>query len=114
MHEETPRDPRDPLPEIPRVDPEIIPPEHTQSRFGTRERVWVFVDRSGRTRRITAVTPGPLSIILALLIAGFVVAVVLLLLLGLVVVWVPIIVAAIVAVVLSVRIRGFWQRLRRG
>src|SRR4051812_21464471 len=103
----------DSAPEQPRSEPEIIPPDAMQAHLRTRERAWVFVDRAGRTRRINVAASGPFSIILALLIAGFVAAVVLLLLLGMIVVWVPIIVALIVAVVLSARIRTFLVRLRR-
>src|SRR4051812_12113081 len=109
MHEEGHRD-RKPAPENPRAEPEIIPPARSEARFGARERVWVFVDRGGATRRVSVSAPGPFAIILALLIAGFVAAAVLLLLLGMIVVWIPIVVAVIAAFVLSARIRGFWRR----
>jgi hypothetical protein len=111
MHEEH-HSGRNPTAEMPRVEPEIISPERSNARFGARERVWVFVDRGGRTRRVSVSAPGPFAIILALLIAGFVAAAVLLLLLGMIVVWIPIVVAVIAAFVLSARIRGFWRRLR--
>ncbi len=103
---------REAAPEHPRSEPEIIPPRRGEAQWRGVIHTRVWTDEFGRRYRAVVATPGPFSIILALLIVGFVAALGLLFLLGLVVVWIPILVAAIVVFLLSAGIRSYWARLR--
>ncbi len=103
--------PREPVPEQPSVEPEIIPPDGSNAHFrGRGPGVFIFMDRLGHSRRISFAPPGPLSIILALLAIGAIAAFVLVVLLGFVLVWVPVSLGLIAAVVLL----GAWRRFMRG
>lgn len=106
-----PERPRDPVPERPSVEPEILPPGDgaPQSRRGG-PGVFIFVDRFGHTRRINFAPPGPLAIILALLAVGAIAALVLVVLLGFVLLWVPV----ALMLVGAVTVVGLWRRFRRG
>ena len=103
--------PRDSTPERPSAEPEVLPPENNTARWrGRGPGVFVFIDRLGHTRRLTFAPPGPLAIILALLIVGAIATAVLLVLLGFVLVWIPVSLTLVAAVVLV----GAWRRLTRG
>ena len=91
---------RGPQPETPRSEPEILPPDHARGQ--ARARTWTA---SGARGRVFVARPGPFTLILALLVIGFVAALALILLLGLVVLWVPILVAGIIAALFSGAIR---------
>jgi hypothetical protein len=110
MPEPEPIDPHR-QPETPRAEPEILPPHDGRPRM--RARVWTFEAGEGRARVLFA-KPGPLSLILALLLIGFVAALVLILLLGLVVLWVPVLVVAVLIALLSGSLRRYWPRVGRG
>ena len=101
---------REPQPETPRFEPEIIPPTHGR----TRPADWI--DASGaeriRVRHATFRAPGPLGIILALVALGLVASVILLLLVGFVLVWIPLVAFALAALIIVGLVRGYWQRLR--
>jgi hypothetical protein len=100
---------REPQPETPRSEPEIIPPMR-----GGRPGDWFEVpgDETFRFRQATFRAPGPLGIIVALLVIGTIAAVVLLLILGAVLVWVPVAALVIVALLLAGTVRRYWRRLR--
>jgi hypothetical protein len=103
--------PRDPVPEKPSVEPEVLPPEDSTSQWrGRGPGVFVFMDRFGQTRRVSFTPPGPLAIILALLAAGAIAALVLVVLLGLVLLWIPISLTVVGAVLAA----GFWRRFKGG
>jgi hypothetical protein len=99
---------REPKPETPRFEPEIIPP----SRDRARPDAWV--DISGgetiRARRATFRAPGPLGIILVLVALGLVASVILLLVVGFVLVWIPIVAFALAALILFGTVRSYWRR----
>ena len=59
--------PDNPRPERPRVEPEILPPDGDEPiGRGMPPRMFVFVDREGRTRFASFRPPGPLTLVLAL------------------------------------------------
>ena len=95
-------------PEQPRSEPEIIPP-HGGDRG---RRVWVSVEDHAGTHRIYVTRPGPLSIILALVVAGLVLAAIVLVLLGAVLIWIPAVILIVGAFLLSGYIRYYWRRFR--
>lgn len=108
-------DPTDRGPERPRQEPEIIPPGGRSGRAGGKggfDNIWIRVDETDGVRSVQFKPPGPLSIVLALLVIGLIVAVVFLLLAGLVLVWIPIVVIGIVLALVSGSIRPYWQRVR--
>ena len=100
----------EPTPELPRNEPEIIPPGYRGQPPGGG--VFIYVDEDGNTRRATFKAPGPLVIITVLLVVGLIAAIVLVALLGLVLIWIPVVVVMIAALVLSGTIRAWWRRLR--
>ena len=99
-----------PQAEEPRSEPEIIPPDRTGRRSEhTSSRARVFVNSHG-TERIYIATPGPLGIILVVLVAGILSAVLLILLLGAFLIWVPLLAFFIAgAVVAGILRRKFWR-----
>ena len=121
-----PNDPRytEPRVERPRVEPEIIPPNASSSRGGTRggfESIFVRVEESDDgIRRIHLKKPGPFTIIGLLLAAGVAVALFFVVLAGLVLLWIPLVIAGVVFALFSgraretmQRLRGWWSGLRR-
>jgi hypothetical protein len=111
--------PRDPdtgrsEPEQPRSEPEIIPPDRGGRAGRGDGYVWVSTGGQGgqRGQRIYMARPGPFSIILALLIAGLVLAAIVLLLLGLVLFWIPVVIFIVAAVLLAGYTRHYWARLK--
>lgn len=106
MHDDQP-----PLPDQPGVEPDIIPPETGSARWrGRGPGVFILIDRLGYTRRITFAKPGPLAIIVAVLLVGAVATAVLLLLLGFVLIWIPVSLTIIAALILVGFVRRFWRR----
>jgi hypothetical protein len=110
MSDQRQRPDPEPAPELPRNEPEIIPPGYRGQSFG--DSLFIYVDEHGNTRRATFKAPGPFVIILALLVVGLIAAIVLVALLGLVLIWIPVVVVMIAALVLSGTIRAWWRRLR--
>lgn len=109
---------RDPKPEKPRYEPEIIPPASddavwTEAVRGSARRADVFIafDEDGRTRYTTFKPPGPFTIWLVLMVIGLVGAAVLMLALGFVLFLIPVVVIAAAALILSGRIRAWWRKL---
>jgi hypothetical protein len=101
-----------PRPEQPRVEPEILPPDGDEPvGRGMPSRMFVFVDRDGRARFTSFRPPGPLTLMLALLILGAIGAAILVLVLGFVLVWIPAAVLAVAALAFSSQIRAAWRRL---
>ena len=107
----TNHDPRDRGPEVPRSEPEIIPPE----RNGGRKRagnVWIRIDERDGIRRVHIAQPSPFSIVVGLVVAGLIVAGLFLLLAGLILVWIPVIVFAILFALLYGSFRHYRRRLQ--
>jgi hypothetical protein len=101
-----------PRPEQPRVEPEILPPDGDEPvGRGMPSRMFVFVDREGRTRFASFRPPGPLTLVLALLIIGAIGASILVLVLGFVLIWIPAAVLVVAALAFSSQIRAGWRRL---
>jgi hypothetical protein len=88
-------DPEIPAPRAPRSEPEILPPERTGSRGPAPGPVWAT------QHRIVFTKPGPLQIILGLVVLAGIVAVGALVLLGLFLLWLPIMGATIIALILA-------------
>jgi hypothetical protein len=110
MGDPTPRPSSESTSELPRHEPEIIPPGYRgQGRDGG---VFIYVDEHGNTRRATFKAPGPFFIIVVLLTVGLIAAIAMVALLGLVLIWIPVVVVMIAALVLSGTIRAWWRRLR--
>jgi uncharacterized membrane protein len=77
----------------PRSEPEIIPPDHAgQDTHRTR---------TFGTERIYVATPGPVGLILVVLITGVLMAVLLALLLATLVIWLPLLVFFIAGVIIG-------------
>jgi hypothetical protein len=109
MHNQPPDHPR---PEQPRAEPEILPPDGDEPiGRGMPSRMFVFVDREGRTRFASFRPPGPLTLVLALVILGAIGAAILVLVLGFVLVWIPAAVLVVAALAFSSQIRAAWRRL---
>jgi hypothetical protein len=99
-------------PEQPRAEPEILPPDGDEPiGRGMPPRMFVFVGRDGRARFASLRPPGPLTLMLALVILGVIGASILVLVLGFVLVWIPAAVVAVAALAFSSQIRAAWRRL---
>ncbi|MEA2989555.1 MAG: hypothetical protein QOG83_2266 [Alphaproteobacteria bacterium] len=98
-------------PDYPRSRPEIIPSE--RGGAGPKSHIWIWTaDRDG-ARRVVLNTPGPFTILLALALAGLVVAVILIVALGAILLWIPFLILAIGGLLLATGARQYWQRLQR-
>jgi hypothetical protein len=87
------------IPERPRAEPEIIPPDRTGRESDWRRYEW-RPDASaftGQTHRIYVGRVGPFGIALFLLIVGIVIAVILLAVLGAVLIWIPVLALLVAA-----------------
>lgn len=100
-------------PERPRAEPEIIPPGADDRFRRGPAGLWMSIDASNGAQRIFIARPGLGSIILGLIVIGFVVAVVFLVLAGIVLLWIPIVVGGILLALLSGTIRRYWWRFRQ-
>lgn len=101
-----------PRPEVPRSEPEIIPPDHAGGRRTQgQSRVWISIDR-GDGKRTYVKQPGPFAIVIAIVGLILVVTLVVMLVLGALLIWVP--VAAVIAVgaIVVTFLKGYFRRLR--
>jgi hypothetical protein len=87
------------VPERPRAEPEIIPPDRSGRESDWRQQTWrpQVSFGSGQTHRIYIGRPGPLGLILLMLIVGIIVAVILLVVLGAFLIWIPILALLVLA-----------------
>jgi len=87
------------IPERPRAEPEIIPPDRTASETGWHRRSWRLdvSGQPGQTHRIYVARIGPLWLALLMLVAGICIAVILLAMLGAVLLWIPLLALALAA-----------------
>jgi hypothetical protein len=123
-----PDDPRSdrPPPEQPRHEPEIIPPGREDPRWtGDMRRpdsarvgpadaaIFVTVDEHGRTQYRTFTPPGPFTIGIVLTVLGLVGAAILMLALGFVLFLIPVVAIIVGGLLLSGRLRQWWNRLER-
>jgi len=92
--------------EEPRSEPEIIPPGHAER--GT-PRMRVFVDTRS-TERIYVAKPGPLAIILVILVTGLLSTLMLVLVLGAFLIWLPAVVLFATAALVAGLLRVYFQR----
>lgn len=99
-------------PERPRAEPEIIPPGADDGMRRGPAGIWMRIDARDGAQRIFIARPGLGSVILGLVMIGFVAAVVLLVLAGIVLLWVPILVGGILLALLSGAIRRRWRQLQ--
>lgn len=102
-------------PQQPRSEPEIIPPDRSGERWRSQAggpHVWISFDRTGGGRRIHMARPGPLGVVVALLLTGLIFAAVVLVLLGVVLFWIPALIFIVVGLVLSGYLRRTWRRLQ--
>lgn len=95
-------------PERPRVEPEIIPPNHFGRHY--RDERWPpphgFTQMRG-TNRVYVGRIGPFGSALIMLIAGLLAAVLLLILIGAALIWIPVVAVLVVIAALS----GLFRRL---
>ena len=89
--------------ETPRSEPEIIPPGHPE-KGEPRMRFYI------NNRRVYVAKPGPLATILAVLIAGLLLAVMLTILLGAFLVFFPALVLIVTAAIVAGLMRVYFQR----
>jgi CHASE2 domain-containing sensor protein len=99
-----------PEPERPAVEPEIIPPGAEPRGPRGRRTIWISLDGKGQTARVSP--PGLFALIVALLVAGLLVAAALVVLLGALLIWIPIVAGVVAVLVVSGLLRGYWRRLR--
>jgi hypothetical protein len=95
-------------PERPRVEPEIIPPNH----FGRQDRRanWpppYGYTQMGSTHRVYIRRIGPFGFALIMLIAGLLTAVLLLILIGAALIWIPVVAVLLIIAAIS----GVFRRL---
>lgn len=101
-------------PERPRSEPEIIPPDRSGrgQADDANARVFVYVDRDGRTQRVNVKTPGPFTVILILLALALVASVILALVVGALFFLIPIAAVTLAALIAWIYARSFWYRVR--
>lgn len=105
-------DNQSPRVERPRAEPEIIPPR-AQSRQRSFDSLFVRVEEGDDgIRRIYVKKPGPLTIILVLLVAGATGALFFVLLAGLMLLWIPLVIAGILIAMFSGSARDVWSRVQ--
>lgn len=112
MTDRNPNEPAGRPREAPRPEPEIIPPRRDAGGLNGPSGIWIRIDKRSGGRRVVIARPGPLSIILGLILIGLVAALVLLVLAGVVLIWIPVLVATILLVLLSGAVRRHWRRLQ--
>jgi hypothetical protein len=106
----TDRKPNDSEPERPRSEPEIIPPGQQDRRDASR--VFISIDENGGPRRVYMAQPGPLTIVLALMVVGLIGVVALIVLLSVALVWIPVVILLVAAFVASMTFRQWLHRFR--
>jgi hypothetical protein len=87
------------IPERPRAEPEIIPPDRTNRAPGWQRHAWQPDSSAwgGGTQRIYIGRIGPLGMALLVLMIGVLAALILLTVIGAVLLWIPILVLAVAA-----------------
>jgi hypothetical protein len=87
------------MPEQPRAEPEIIPPDRTNRAPDWRHRAWPPDGSAwvGGTQRIYVGRIGPFGLALLMLIVGVLAAVIRLTVVGAVLLWIPILVLLVAA-----------------
>jgi hypothetical protein len=90
---------RSDIPERPRAEPEIIPPDRTNRTPGWQRRGWQPDGSTwvGGTQRIYVGRIGPIGLTLLILMIGILAALILLTVVGAVLLWIPILVLAVAA-----------------
>ena len=97
-------------PELPRSEPEIIPPDRSEGH--SPSQVWVWVSNHDGSQQ-TAIRPvGPFTVFLVLALFALVVAVVLAVFLGAVLIWIPVLVVLIGTGLAAAAVRRHWLRFR--
>jgi hypothetical protein len=86
------------LPERPRAEPEIIPPDRARNRWTSRGNEFPY---SGGTRRIYITSLGPFGGILLVLAIAILAAVILLAFLGALLIWIPVVALIVIVGALS-------------
>lgn len=110
MDERPTHRPEETGPEKPRAEPEIIPPDRHSRHSGRNDApIWMSFGRN-RFDRLYIAKPGPLTVILALLVLGLVVLATLVVLLGAFLVWLPVTLLVVTALILSGIVRGYFRR----
>jgi hypothetical protein len=101
------------LPEHPRAEPEIIPPDRTGRRDSPSQLPWQTTwqtswgqDGTRQSQRIFVMRPGPLGFAAILLVLGLIIAAIILALIGTLLIWIP-------AVALCVVIAAVYRFFRR-
>jgi hypothetical protein len=92
--------------EKPRSEPEIIPPDDVEHRSS---RARVFLDTHG-TERVYIATPGPLGVILTILMTAILFMVMLALLLGALLFWLPLVIFFIAGAIIAGFLRAYFRR----
>jgi len=95
--------------DVPRSEPEIIPPPRAGSRSHFGHAMWSASDRHG-IRRIYVARLGPFSLILLALGIVLLAVCVLFLLAGFILIWIPVVVIVTVVSVITVLLRRSFRR----
>ena len=103
-------------PDLPRAEPEIIPPDRggrNDSRApDSHSRVWVWVADGDGMRRTAIKPPGPLSIFVILALFALIVAVVVAVFLGAVLLWIPVLILVLGTALVAASVKRRWQRFQ--
>jgi hypothetical protein len=98
------------IPEEPRSEPEIIPPDRPTAAWAHRTWMRSSSGFDRESQRIYVAKLGPFSLLLLLLVIGLLIAAGLVFVLGAVLVWIPVAVLLAAAAVLGGALRWFMQR----
>jgi hypothetical protein len=102
-----------PIPERPKAEPEIIPPDQADARSPRgRSRIFVTFNSTAEGDRASVAAPGPFAVLLALLVLGALLLATVLLFLGAALIWIPVMAVIIGVLFLSSLFRGYFRRLR--
>jgi hypothetical protein len=99
-------------PELPRHEPEIIPPGRDPRGARDTAGMWTYVNTRDGAQRIYIAQPGWPTIVFILLIVGLFAAIAFLVLAGLLLFWIPIVVGGILLALVSGVARYRWRQLQ--
>jgi hypothetical protein len=102
-------------PDLPRSEPEIIPPDAVARRPRGSRAVWMRIDERDGVRRVVIGQPSTTVVILGLMFLALIAAVAFLALAGFLLLWIPIVLGGILLALGSAAIRRrsrlWWARL---
>jgi Flp pilus assembly protein TadB len=99
-------------PQRPRSEPEIIPPGFDEHSRREPRGIWVRIDEHDGVRRVVIRQPGPMTIVLGLLVLCLMAGIAFLVVAGLLLLWIPVVIAGILLAFAAAAIRHHSRLLR--